>query len=40
VYRAKIEAMLLHWDELPNVGSKVKRSVVFLEPAISDDGAS
>jgi hypothetical protein len=37
VYRAKIEAILQHWDELPLYGTTPKPGVVFLEPEVSAD---
>jgi hypothetical protein len=38
VCRAKMEAILQHWDELPAIGNTPKPTVVFFEPEVSDDG--
>lgn len=38
VYRAKTEAILEHWAELPAMRSSPRPTVRFFEPEVSDDG--
>ena len=38
IYRARIQAILQHWDELPTVGTGPKPVVTFFAPEISRDG--
>ena len=38
VYRAKVEAILQHWDALPTIRTHQKPVVVFFDPEVSGDG--
>jgi hypothetical protein len=37
VYRAKVEAILQHWDEMPLLRTVPKPEVLFLDPEVSKD---
>lgn len=37
VFKARLEAMLEHWDDLPTMRRTVKPTVHFLEPELSED---
>ena len=38
VYRAKVEALLQHWDDLPTLRTTARPHIVFFDPELSPDG--